>query len=88
MPVPRATTAVTKAGAIGTTTFSSGGAGWILKAVIVGKVSDQNNTYYLNLNGSIVRAEASIDAPLDVGHTVWVGPGPTKGTYVIQGTGA
>jgi len=88
MPTPRMTTAFAAAG---TTTFGKSTFGKStlvvvpMRAVIVGKVSDLNNTYYLDLNGSVVRGEASIDAALTIGSVVWTMQGD-DGTYVIQGT--
>ena len=93
MPQPRLSTVL---GAIGSSTFAAkgvfGAAGSSAfasdstssKATVIGVVSDYSNTYYCDFNGFTIRAEATIDAAIQVGDVVWVQKS-SKG-YVITGT--
>lgn len=81
MPQPRMSTGFAAAGS---STFASSFVEGSFKAVVVGVFGDNNSTVYVNLNGNVVRAQATIDAAIQVGDIVWVQK--TTSGYIIQGT--
>jgi hypothetical protein len=54
------------------------------KATVLGAVGDNNNTFYVSVEGRIVSVTATIDAPLRVGDVVWVQTTPQG--WILQGT--
>lgn len=66
-------------------TFDGNSPSVLLKAVVMGAVSDNNNTFYVSVSGAqLVRAEATIDAAIDVGSVVYVQQ--SGGGWLITGT--